>query len=152
VYVGEDSVNASLQQASNVNGEKLYVNQYGQLAPYSLVKDELTTAKTMLFSLNDLTDTQKSVPAAVSGKTVTQYDFSNGENFKILNDTENAAELTAATTAVTAAMALDATIATNILGDDAVVIAAITSAAVSGMRYPKADLPERFAQGLKIRC
>ena len=56
VYVGEDQVNASLQQATDSNGSKLYVNQYGQLAPYTQVKDELTTAKTELFSLTDLTD------------------------------------------------------------------------------------------------
>ena len=83
VFVGEDQVNASLQQATDANGSKLYVNQYGQLAPYSQVKDELTTAKTELFSLTDLTDKRNSVPAAVSGTSVdtTVYDFSNGVNF-----------------------------------------------------------------------
>ena len=83
VYVGEDQVNASLQQATDSNGSKLYVNQYGQLAPYTQVKDELTTAKTELFSLTDLTDKRNSVPAAVSGAAVDTavYDFSNGVNF-----------------------------------------------------------------------
>ncbi len=142
VYVGEDSVNASLQQASNANGEKLYVNQYGQLAPYSQVKDELTTAKTMLFSLNDLTDTRQSVPAAVSGKTVTQFDFSNGDNFKIRNQTANDADLALASVAATTAMTDDDTLSSD-------EISAVSTAAVSGMRYPKADLPERYAQGLR---
>ena len=142
VYVGEDSVNASLQQASNVNGEKLYVNQYGQLAPYSLVKDELTTAKTMLFSLNDLTDTQKSVPAAVPGKSITSFDFSNGDNFKLRNDTANAADLALASVAGLAAN--DSTVLTT-----SDMVSAVVTAAVSGMRYPKADLPERYAQGLR---
>ncbi len=142
VYVGEDSVNASLQQASNVNGEKLYVNQYGQLAPYSLVKDELTTAKTMLFSLNDLTDTQKSVPAAVPGKTITSFDFSNGDNFKIRNDTANAADLALASVAGLAAN--DSTVLTT-----SDMVSAVVTAAVSGMHYPKAELPERYAQGLR---
>ena len=84
VFVGSDQVNASLQQATDANGSKLYVNQYGQLAPYSQVKDELTTAKTELFSLNDLTDTRNSVPATVKGGAVdpTVMDFSNGVNFK----------------------------------------------------------------------
>ena len=141
VYVGEDSVNASLQQASNVNGEKLYVNQYGQLAPYSLVKDELTTAKTMLFSLNDLTDTQKSVPAAVPGKSITSFDFSNGDNFKLRNDTANAADLALASVAGLAAN--DSTVLTS-----SDMVSAVVTAAVSGMSYPKADLPERYAQGL----
>ena len=142
VYVGEDSVNASLQQASNVNGEKLYVNQYGQLAPYSLVKDELTTAKTMLFSLNDLTDTQKSVPAAVPGKSITSFDFSNGDNFKIRNDTANAADLALASVAGSAAN--DSTVLTT-----SDMVSAVVTAAVSGMRYPEAELPERYALGLR---
>jgi flagellar hook-basal body protein len=141
VFVGEDPVNASLQQASNANGEKLYVNQYGQLAPYSQVKDELTTAKTMLFSLNDLTDTQKSVPAAVSGKSITSFDFSNGDNFKIRNDTANAADLALASVA-----ALAANDGAVLSSDNA---SAVATAAVSGMRYPKAELPERYAQGLR---
>ncbi len=83
VFVGEDQVNASLQQATDSNNQKLYVNQYGQLAPYSQVKDELTTAKTELFSLTDLTDKRNSVPATVSGTAVDTavYDFSNGVNF-----------------------------------------------------------------------
>jgi len=142
VYVGEDSVNASLQQASNVNGEKLYVNQYGQLAPYSQVKDELTTAKTMLFSLNDLTDTRQSVPAAVSGKAITSFDFSNGDNFKIRNDTANAADLALASVAAIAAN--DGSVLTT--DDD---VNAVATAAVMGMKYPKAELPERYAQGLR---
>jgi len=84
VYVGEDAVAASLQQATDSNGSKLYVNQYGQLAPYSQVKDELTTAKTELFSLNDLTDKRNSVPAAIKGAPIdtTVTDLSNGVNFK----------------------------------------------------------------------
>jgi len=84
VFVGEDAVAASLQQATDSNGQKLYVNQYGQLAPYSQVKDELTTAKTELFSLNDLTDKRNSVPAAIKGAPIdtTVTDLSNGVNFK----------------------------------------------------------------------
>jgi flagellar hook protein FlgE len=35
VFVGEDQVNASLVQATDVNNEKIYVNQYGQTKPYS---------------------------------------------------------------------------------------------------------------------
>jgi len=85
VYVGEDQVNASLQQATDSNGQKRYVNQYGELKSYSEVKDELTTAKTQLFSLNDLTDKRSSSPAGISGTPVTQFDFSNGVNFKTLN-------------------------------------------------------------------
>lgn len=98
VYVGDNSVNASLQQATDSNGQKLYVNQYGQLAPYSQVKDELTTAKTQLFSLNELTDKRNSVPAAVGGKSVStaSFDFSNGVNFSAKNSDANTASIAAA--------------------------------------------------------
>ena len=81
VYVGNDLVAASLVQASNKNGEKLYVNQYGEIQPYSVVKDELTTAKTQLFSLDELTDKKTSVAASISGAPVTAYDLTTGVNF-----------------------------------------------------------------------
>ena len=70
VFVGEDQVNASLVQATDVNNEKIYVNQYGQTKPYSEVKDELTTAKTQLFSLDELTAKKTSVAATVTGNIV----------------------------------------------------------------------------------
>jgi flagellar hook-basal body protein len=70
VFVGEDQVNASLVQATDVNKEKIYVNQYGQTKPYSLVKDELTTAKTQLFSLDELTAKKTSIAATVAGNIV----------------------------------------------------------------------------------
>jgi len=84
VFVGSDEVKASLQQATDANGSELYVNQYGQLAPYSQVKDDLTTAKTPLFSLNDLTDKRSSVAATVKGSPIdpANMDFGNGVNFK----------------------------------------------------------------------
>ena len=82
VYVGNDLVAASLVQASNKNGEKLYVNQYGEIQPYSVVKDELTTAKTQLFSLDELTDKKTSVAASITGTAVTAYDLTTGVNFK----------------------------------------------------------------------
>ena len=70
VFVGEDQVNASLVQATDKNNEKIYVNQYGQTKPYSLVKDELTTAKTQLFSLDELTATKTSTAATISGTII----------------------------------------------------------------------------------
>ncbi|NDF79310.1 MAG: hypothetical protein EB128_07435 [Betaproteobacteria bacterium] len=94
VFVGEDSVEASLVQATDSNSEKLYVNQYGQIKPYSVVKDELTTAKTQLFSLDELTDKRTSVPASVSGASLltSALDFTNGINFSTTtNTTLNAA-------------------------------------------------------------
>ena len=81
VFIGEDQVNASLVQATDANNEKIYVNQYGQTAPYSLVKDELTTAKTQLFSLDELTAKKVSVAAEVTGNIVneTNYDWVVGK-------------------------------------------------------------------------
>ena len=70
VFVGEDQVNASLVQATDANNEKIYVNQYGQTKPYSQVKDELTTAKTQLFSLNELTAKKTSEAATVTGSII----------------------------------------------------------------------------------
>jgi flagellar hook-basal body protein len=81
VFIGEDQVNASLVQATDVNNEKIYVNQYGKTAPYSAVKDELTTAKTQLFSLDELTAKKTSVAAEVTGNAVdeTNYDWITGK-------------------------------------------------------------------------
>jgi flagellar hook-basal body protein len=81
VFIGEDQVNASLVQATDANNEKIYVNQYGQTAPYSQVKDELTTAKTQLFSLDELTAKKTSVAAEVTGNPVdeTSYDWIVGK-------------------------------------------------------------------------
>ncbi|MCE2667127.1 MAG: flagellar hook-basal body complex protein [Limnohabitans sp.] len=81
VFVGEDAVAASLVQATNDNGEKIYVNQYGQIKPYSEVKDELTTAKTQLFSLDELTDKRTSVAASSKGAAVSLTELTTGINF-----------------------------------------------------------------------
>ena len=82
VFIGEDQVNASLVQATNANNEKIYVNQYGQTQPYSAVKDELTTAKTQLFSLDELTATKVSQAAEVTGAVIpeTSYDWLAGNS------------------------------------------------------------------------
>ena len=80
VYVGDDIVAASLVQATDKSGEKLFVNQYGQIQPFSVVKDELTTAKTQLFSLDQLTDKKTSLAASISG-TASGADLTTGINF-----------------------------------------------------------------------
>lgn len=85
VFVGDDQVDASLVQATDSNSQKLYVNQYGQIKPYSEVKDELTTAKTQLFSLDELTDKRSSVPATITGKAITDFDLSGGAKFTDLS-------------------------------------------------------------------
>ena len=79
VYVGEDQVSAALAQSTDINGDLQYVNQYGQIKSYKDVKDELTTAKTQLISLDELTDKRTSAPAAISGLSST-VDLSGGTN------------------------------------------------------------------------
>ena len=93
VFVGEDAVEASLVQSTDNNGEKLYVNQYGEIQPYSVVKDELTTAKTQLFSLDELTDKRTSSRASLEGASLTSstLDFTNGINFSSTTNTALAA-------------------------------------------------------------
>ncbi len=87
VYVGETLVGAALQQATNSSGEKLYVNQYGQLEPESKVSDQLVNAKTMSFHLDDLTDVRTSTPATVTGGTASNLGTLPGEgvNFSQYN-------------------------------------------------------------------
>lgn len=75
VYVGDQLVNASLQQATNKTGDVMFVNKYGELK----AKGDFKTAeeiaalnssfskKTYKFSLNQLTDVRTSQPAAVTG-------------------------------------------------------------------------------------
>ena len=79
VFVGEDQVSAALAQSTDVNGDLQYVNQYGQIKSYKDVKDELTTAKTQLISLDELTDKRTSTPASVTGLGST-VDLSGGTN------------------------------------------------------------------------
>ena len=75
VYVGDQLVSASLQQATSKTGDLMYVNKYGELKAKSDFKtaDEIAalnssfSKKTYKFSLNQLTDVRTSQPAAVTG-------------------------------------------------------------------------------------
>jgi len=90
VYIGDTLVSAALIQATDSNNEKLYVNKYGELAPYSQVAEKLVNKKTQAFHLDDLTDKRDSVPAAVTGDKVVDYnlDASHGINFSALTDAQ----------------------------------------------------------------
>jgi len=79
VFVGEDQVSAALAQSTDINGDLQYVNQYGQIKSYNEVKDELTTAKTQLISLDELTDKRTSTPAGITGVGST-VDLTGGTN------------------------------------------------------------------------
>jgi flagellar hook-basal body protein len=75
VYVGDQLVNASLQQATSKTGDLMYVNKYGELKAKGDFKTAEDVAalnssfskKTYKFSLNQLTDVRTSQPAAVTG-------------------------------------------------------------------------------------
>ena len=75
VYVGDQLVSASLQQATSKTGDVLYVNKYGELKAKGDFKSAEEVAalnssfsrKTYKFSLNQLTDVRTSQPAAVTG-------------------------------------------------------------------------------------
>ena len=96
VYVGDDQVNAALQQATDENGELLYVNKYGELKPFSEVEDLLVNRKTQKFNLDDLTDVRTSTPATITGgKNLLGADLSadQGFNFKTWDAVDSAADL-----------------------------------------------------------
>ena len=67
VYVGNTLVSSALQQATDSSGSLQYVNQYGQIENAAQVGDQLTNSKTEMFNLDNLTNTQSSVAATVSG-------------------------------------------------------------------------------------
>jgi len=98
VFVGEDQVNASLVQATDKNKEKIYVNQYGQTKPYSDIKDELTTAKTKLFSLDELTAKKTSAAATVIGnpvdETLINWISGGGAGAEVTDPTDSTKTLT----------------------------------------------------------
>ena len=93
VFIGEDQVEPALISATNANDQKLYVNQYGQIKPYDEIKDELTTGKTQLFSLDELTDKRISVPAKITGDSLagSTFDWTSGVDFTALTAAQKTA-------------------------------------------------------------
>ncbi len=73
VYVGDQQVDPALMQATDANGQALYMNQYGQMKPASdvsgLVGGNVTTAE---FHLSQQTNVQTSSPATAVGVSTTQ--------------------------------------------------------------------------------
>ena len=91
VFVGDDAVSAALQQASDANGELLYVNKYGEQKPRSEVEDLLVNRKTQKFALDDLTDVRTSVPATVEGGRIpNDMSADQGFDFSAFPDPDNA--------------------------------------------------------------
>lgn len=93
VYIGADEVKASLMQATNASKEELYVNKYGEIQPYSVVKDFLTNnTKTQMFALDQLTNTQVSQAASIVG-VASAKDLAAGFNFSDLATGESLSNL-----------------------------------------------------------
>jgi flagellar hook-basal body protein len=85
VYIGDDEVKASLMQATNANREDLYVNKYGEIQPFSAVKDLLTNnAKTQKFSLDQLTLVKPSTAASIVGEASSLLNAEDVVNFSAL--------------------------------------------------------------------
>ena len=86
VYVGDQLVSASLQQATNKLGDVMFVNKYGELKAKNDFKtpEEIAalnssfSKKTYKFSLDQLTDVRTSEPAAVTGGSA--IDLGTGSN------------------------------------------------------------------------
>jgi flagellar hook-basal body protein len=78
VFVGESRVEPSLMQAQDENGEKLFVNKYGDLKPESEVQEDLVSAKTPMFTLNQLRDLRVSLPAQASSFSSISDSLSRG--------------------------------------------------------------------------
>ena len=105
VYVGNSKVTPSLMQATDKNGQALYVNKYGDIKPESAVQDELVTGKTQMFSLNQLTDQRVSQPASLKGGAETtppaevtltdgEIDLNGDAKFKLSIDGSSDVEIT----------------------------------------------------------
>lgn len=104
VFVGDTQVGAALLQATNGNGEKLYVNKYGQLKPESEVADQLVNQKTQMFELGQLKDVRTSVPAEVTTKQVTDFDLTTQAGVDFTNNALASASPTGLTAAQYAAL------------------------------------------------
>jgi flagellar hook-basal body protein len=95
VFVGDTQVNPSLIQATDNDGEELFVNKYGDIQPKSAVGDLLVNGKTQMFSLDDLTDTRTSQPASIQGlKTAQDLTVDTTYNFSAVTAGELASMFT----------------------------------------------------------
>ena len=133
VYVGNSKVTPSLMQATDKNGQALYVNKYGDIKPESAVQDELVTGKTQMFSLNQLTDQRVSQPASLKGGAETtppaevtltdgEIDLNGDAKFKLSIDGSSDVEITLSESDIKSPEAIAADMANAInkaFGDDA---------------------------------
>jgi len=71
VYIGETKLDEFLIQAASDEGEKLYVNKYGQVrAESGIPPQDIARGITKLFNLDRLTNKQESIPATLEGNAI----------------------------------------------------------------------------------
>ena len=78
-------VQPALQQASDEKGDRLYVNEYGEVKPESEVIDELVLGKTPKFTLDDLANVRQSLPANIAGGEV-PFELGAASGFNFFQD------------------------------------------------------------------
>jgi len=71
VFIGDTKLNELLIQATDDNGEQLYVNKYGEVRSENgsppIPPQDIARGVTKLYNIDDLKDRQPSVPAVASG-------------------------------------------------------------------------------------
>lgn len=77
-FVGETEVKPALQQATDSTLSTLFVNKYGDVLPRSDNRVVPSSGTVEMFSLDQLTDTQQSIPAIASGAPLSPENFTNG--------------------------------------------------------------------------
>ena len=85
VVIDGQVLEPKLQQAENEAGEPLYVNQYGELKPFSEVAGEVQPVKTPKFTFDDLSAVQESTPASLEG-AATPNALGLGQGFNFFQD------------------------------------------------------------------
>ena len=85
VVIDGEVLQPQLQQAENDQSEALYVNQYGELKPFSEIAGEIQPGKTPKFIFDDLSDIQESQPATLAG-AATPNPLGLGQGFNFLQD------------------------------------------------------------------
>ena len=85
VVIDGQVLEPKLQQAENDAGEALYVNQYGELKPFSEVAGEIQPGKTPKFIFDDLSAVQESTPASLEG-AATPNPLGLGQGFNFFQD------------------------------------------------------------------
>jgi flagellar hook-basal body protein len=75
VYIGDTKLNELLIQATDDNGEQLFVNKYGEIRSENgeppIPPQDIARGATKLFNLDDLKNLQPSIPATASGSPLT---------------------------------------------------------------------------------